>query len=356
MLQIRADVAPSNSLGREISASLGAITLRKVSEVGYANALANGARIAAGRSIAALRETSLAVGTDALVIAAGPSLHRFETARIIRDSGFVGTIIATESSMSWCLRNGIVPDLVVTLDPHPTRIVRWFGDPSLDDERLRTDDYHARRDDDYYARQDMDPGFRAGQVRSNTELLALVDEYGPRIRVAISSSASEAVAKRVEQSGMTSYWWNPMYDDVDAPGSLTRRILEMNGLPCVNAGGNVGSACWVFAHAVLGKKRVALVGVDFAYYDDTPYERTQYYHEIVALVGKERLDDVFVRVRNPHTGRDFFTDPAYLWYRDSFLEMAESAGCETFNCTGGGILFGPGVQWSSLADFLGSHA
>jgi hypothetical protein len=334
------------SLGRAISASLGPITLSKVSEVGFANARANASRIASGQNIAALRRTPLARGRDALVIAAGPSLHRFETAPIIRESTFRGTIIATDSSMSWCLRNGIVPDLVVTLDPDATRIIRWFGDPLLDDEALRRDDYHAR--------QDMDPRFREEQLESNAELLSLVDEYGPSIRIAISSSASEAVAKRVEQSRMASYWWNPMYDDFDARESLTRRIREMNDLPCVNAGGNVGSACWVFAHAVLGKTRVGLVGVDFSYYDDTPYERTQYYHEIVALVGHERLDEVYVRIHNPYVRQDFFTDPAYLWYRDSFLEMAQTASCETYNCTGGGILFGPGIHWSGLADFLAS--
>jgi hypothetical protein len=341
-----AETQPSSSLGRAISASLGDITLRKVSEVGFANARANAPRIASGSSIADLQQTSLALGTDALVIAAGPSLHRIEAARIIRDSGFAGTIIATESSMSWCLRNGIVPDLVVTLDPHATRIVRWFGDPLLDEAALSRDDYHAR--------QDMDPHFGEQQLKSNAELLSLVDEFGPRMRIAISSSASEAVASRVEESGMTTYWWNPMYDDIDAPNSLTRTIREMNGLPCVNAGGNVGSACWVFAHAVLGKTRVGLVGVDFGYYDDTPYESTQYYKEILALVGPERLDEVYVRIRNPHLSRDFFTDPAYLWYRDSFLEMAESAGCQTYNCTGGGILFGPGIRWSDLGEFLGT--
>jgi hypothetical protein len=143
-----------------------------------------------------------------------------------------------------------------------------------------------------------------------------------------------------------------MYDDYEQPDSLTRRIFEMNGAPCVNAGGNVGSACWVFAHAVLGKSRVALVGMDFGYYPDTPPERTQYYNEIVALVGADRIQDVFIDVWNPYLAQPFFTDPAYLWYRDSFLEMAESAHCETFNCTGGGILFGPKITWSPLSDFL----
>jgi hypothetical protein len=338
--------AGAGALGRQIASQLGGITLMKVTEAGFANARANAEVVARGKSILALRKTKLMQGSDALVIAAGPSLHRQEVAAQIRASGYAGTIIATESSMAWCLRNDIVPDLVVTLDPHASRIVRWFGDPELSEAKLRADDY--------FARQDMDPEFTRNQLQANRELLERINAHGPKIKIAVSSSASQAVVRRVLASGMDAYWWNPMYDDDEKAGSLTREIHAMNKLPCVNAGGNVGSACWVFAHAVLQKKRVALVGVDFGYYADTPYSQTQYYKEISALVGEERLDEVYVRIRNPHMDREFYTDPAYLWYRDSFLEMARESECETINCTGGGILFGPGIGWSSLQDFLDS--
>jgi hypothetical protein len=283
-------------------------------------------------------------GEHAIVIAAGPSVHRFDTAKLIKESGFDGVIIATESAMAWCLRNDIVPDLVVTLDPDSHRMVRWFGDPNLTEEKLENDDY--------FARQDMDPRFRDNQIAFNREIIQFINVNGPRIRIAVSSSASQPVVSRIMESGMDAYWWNPMYDDYDAENSLTRKVHNLNGLPCVNAGGNVGSACWVFAHSVLGKKHVGLVGMDFGYYADTSYVQTQYYREILNLVGSDRLDEVFVRIMNPHLGQEFYTDPAYLWYRDAFLEMVQEAECETYNCTGGGILFGPRIHWVPLAEFL----
>lgn len=335
---------PNGALGRRIASSLGDITLEKVTEAGFANAMMNAPIIANGKSVMALQSTPLMEGEDALVIAAGPSVHRFDTARLIKESGFNGVIVATESAMSWCLRHDIIPDLVVTLDPHAYRMVRWFGDPKLDEKALAQDDY--------FARQDMDPKFREDQLRFNRELLELVDKFGPRIRIAVASSASPSVVGRIRESGMSAYWWNPMYDDYDVEDSLTERIHTLNGLPCINAGGNVGSACWVFAHAVLGKRRVGLVGMDFGYYGDTPYGQTQYYKEILALVGPDRLDEVFVRMLNPHSNQEFYTDPAYLWYRNAFLEMAQQAECATVNCTGGGILFGTGIQWMSLPEFL----
>ena len=335
-------------LGTRLAAEMSALTLEKVRVIGPQNAERNRFRILAGKSVLALRSTPLIEGDTALVIAAGPSLHRRDVARLLKEMSFAGVVITTESALSYCVRHEIVPDLVVTLDSHADRIVRWFGDPNLTRERLDRDNY--------FSRQDMDPGFAGDELRFNQELLHLVDTYGPKIRIAVASSASEAVVDRVYAAGMEVYWWNPFYDDYERPDSLTRRLYELNGLPCLNAGGNVGSACWVIAHAVLRKKRIGLLGVDFSYYPDTPYERTQYYQELMHLVGRDRLDEVFIRVYNPHLGQEFYTDPAYLWYRDSFLEMVQEAPCETFNCTEGGILFGTGLTFTTLRSFLEREA
>ena len=322
-------------------------TLDRIGGQALENARANQADAQRGLSILALRDTDLAQGNAALVIAAGPSLHRQDTARQINESGFSGTIIATESAMAWCLRNGIVPHLVVTVDPHPERIVRWFGDPQLDAAAIERDDY--------YSRQDMDPNFRFNQLGVNRELLELVNRFGEQMRICVSSSASQSVVRRCKDARMPMYWWNPVFDDYDEPGSLTREIHVLNRKPCINAGGNVGAACWVIAHAVLGKRKIGILGMDFSYYEETTYEETQYYTELRDILGDDMLAQAFVHIHNPYLGNRFFTDPAYYWYRMVFLEMAEQAaddGVHTYNCTGGGILFGPGVDFVPFSDFV----
>jgi len=261
----------------------------------------------------------------------------------IKAANYQGAIIATESALRYTLSNGVVPDLIVTLDPHATRIVRWFGDPDLDEEKLAADDY--------YRRQDMDEAF-SNEVAANNVMLSLVDTYGPQIRIALATTASEAVVQRVVQSGMQIYWWNPMLDHIDVENSRTRELYRMNGMPCVNAGGNVGSASWMMADAVLGKRHVALTGVDFGYYHDTPYNKTQYFNEIVDLVGHERLDDVFMWLVNPHLDKRYYTDPAYMWYRECLLQMVSESDCTTYNCSEGGILFGEGIEFIGLSEFL----
>ena len=331
----------NGGLGRKIVAELGALTWHRIGPGSVANAKRNFAFLDRGKSIAALRNAQLGPGDSAIIVGAGPSIRRRDPAKLLKD--YKGTIVCTESAIFYLLKNGIVPHLVATVDSHATRIVRWFGDPSLNERALK--------EDDYFRRQDQDEAF-AAELETNRQVLELLREYGPKMKIAVSTSASKAVVDRVLETGMEVYWWNPMLDDPDEPGSVTREIFEMNRLPCINGGGNVGSSCWMIATEVLGKKRVALSGLDFGYYADTPYEQTQYYNEAVGLVGKERLDSIFMRVFNPHVEAWFYTDPAYMWYRECFLEMVRETDAKTFNCTEGGILFGDGIQTMPLARFL----
>ncbi len=318
-------------------------TVARIQDMALANARANLPLIKQGKSIRDLRTQVLGRGDSAVVVAAGPSIKRHDPGKLLKSSGYGGAIVCAESAMAYLLRHGIVPDLVVTVDPHPIRMLRWFGDPALSQEDLDGDDY--------YRRQDLDTTF-ADEVRKNQEILDLMAEHGHKIRIALSACTSENVVRRVHDIGMDIYWWNPMLDDPSEPDSVTRNLQRENGLPAVNAGGNVGASTWMMAGAVLGKKTVALTGIDFGYYADTPYKNTQYYYEACELVGEDRLDEIFIRIYNPHLDQWFYTDPAYYWYRQAFLEMASEADYETVNCTEGGILFGEGVRVATLAEFL----
>ena len=77
---------------------------------------------------------------SAIVISAGPSLYKNNILSRIKDSGFEGSIIAIDGSYVRCIKAGLEPDYVLTLDPHPTRVVRWFGDPDFE-KNIEGDDY-----------------------------------------------------------------------------------------------------------------------------------------------------------------------------------------------------------------------
>jgi hypothetical protein len=169
----------------------------------------------------------------------------------------------------------------------------------------------------------------------------------------IATSVSQMVTARCLQSGMKLFWWNPIYDDLGNPDSLTRRVYNVNKVPCMASGGNVGSAAWVFAHAVLGARKIAVVGMDLGYAPGTPLESTQYYQEIHSIFG-DNAQDAYINIHNPHLMETWFTDPTYYWYRETFLEMARETDCETWNCTEGGVLFGERVRFEPLNRFLDS--
>lgn len=335
------------AIGRALVDHMVELTSARHEDLAVDNAKRNFSLLHHGKSLADLRGAQLGEGDSAIVIAAGPSIKRQDPIVAIRESGYRGALIATESALMYCLRNNVIPDLTVTLDPHATRIVRWFGDPSLTAQSVAADDY--------YSRQDMDEAF-ANELKANEEAMALLNEHGKKIRIALATSASRKVVDRVLEIGMEIFWWNPMLDDPDLPDSVTAGLQRENKLPAMNAGGNVGTCAWMLASAVLDKKQVALTGMDFSYYDGTPYRNTQYYHEAVDLVGEENLDSIFMRILNPHLDRWFYTDPAYMWYRQCFLEMVEDSDCVTSNCTGGGILFGENVEFRPLDAFLAEQA
>ena len=326
-------------LGKQIARALSEATFDRVAAVGLANAVVNLPRIR--RSILDLGAQELGEGDAAIVVGAGPSLYRRRSLERLRAAGFPGSVVATDGALGACLRSGIVPNLVVSVDPHPERIVRWFGDPALT----------AAGADDYFRRQEMDPVHRVDEVAANRALVELVDRHGPGLKLAVATSAAPAVVDRCEKAGMELYWWNPMYDDYEAAESVSRRLHRANGLPCLNGGGNVGTSAWVLAHAVLGKRRVGLIGMDFSYPPGTPHANTQYYPELVEMFG-DRVTQAYVHIDNPYLSERWFCDPAYYWFRDVFLEMAREADCVTSNCSEGGILFGPGVEFTTLDDFL----
>lgn len=337
---------PSGEWAQKLVADMERITMDRIGAMSLENARRNVQYLGRGRSLAALRDQPIGEGGSAVIVASGPSIKIQDPAKALRLSGYTGAVICAESAIRYLLTNDIIPDLVVTVDPHPTRIVRWLGDPDLTHEKLERDDY--------FRRQEMDDAF-ANELEINERLLDLLSEHGPRIKIALSTSSGEALVKRVLDIGMDIYWWNPMLDDPDREDSRTREMAELNGLPCVNAGGNVGAAAFMMADAVLEKEEVALVGMDLSYYDDTPYEKTQYYDAMLKMADKKDLDQFFIRIHNPYLGKWFYTDPAYYWYSRVFLEIAAEADCKIYNCTEGGILFGDHIEFIPFQQFLDAH-
>lgn len=264
-----------------------------------------------------------------LVVSAGPSLYR---ERILsRMAGFTGCVVATDGAYIQCLKTGIVPDWVVTIDPHPTRIVRWFGDPDFEENS---------KHDDYFARQDLDIDFRENSARQNAANIEAVDLHP--VNLAIATSAPANVVART--AAFNRYFFTPL---VDSPvrGSLTRQICEATGAPALNTGGTVGTAAYLFARGCLRSEKLALVGMDFGYYPDTPLEQTQ---EWGILKNEPNIDELYpMRVGYWGVG---YTSATYHWYLENFLSLLD--GERIINCSGGGFLLGKNVACMEIEEWI----
>ena len=293
-----------------------------------------------------IRDLSKPVGDkskSAIIISAGPSLYKNNILERLKTEKYRGTVIAIDGSFVRCIKAGIDPDYTITLDPHPTRMVRWFGDPNLEKNL---------EGDDYFSRQDLDITFRNNSIEANRQNIELVNHYGKNKKLIICSTSPKNLVKRVKDVGFDLFWWAPLVDSPDNDQGLTRRIVGDTGLPAMNTGGTVGTAAWIFALTVLKIPRIAVVGMDLGYYkSDTSYFQTQTYHSLRGMVGEEDINAYFPEITYPGQTEAFYTDPTYYWYRQNMLDLISASGTKVFNCTGGGTLIGPGVECLELEKF-----
>lgn len=279
-----------------------------------------------------VRPTALPV----CVVSAGPSLYRRQLLQRIRDHQFAGTIVATDGAYLQCLRAGITPDYVVTIDPHPTRIVRWFGDPDLAENT---------KGDDYFQRQDLDMAARGASVVTNNANIDLVNAHPAKLVIA-TSAASNVVARTSE---FERYWFCPLVDGCE-DGSITQQMVAATGAPALNTGGTVGTAAWAYAHCILGATNIAVVGMDYGYPAGTPLTNTQEWN---LLKEHQDVEDFYPAITGPWG--ECYTSPTYYWYRQNFFDLLEAADARITNCTEGGILFGPRVDCKSIEEWLAQH-
>ena len=271
-----------------------------------------------------------------MIVSAGPSLYRQNILK--RTHGrFNGTLVATDGAYIQCLRAGIAPEYVLTLDPHPTRMVRWFGDPDME---------RNSEGDDYFQRQDLDVEFRNNAVRVNEENIRLVNQFAKHTRFVVATTAPANVVSRLRSAGIDPYWFVPLVDRPKA-GSITQNMVAHAKAPALNTGGTVGTAAWIFAHAILKSPLIGMVGVDYGYYMDTPFTQTQSWN---MLKDMPNLHEFYPHYTGPWG--EAYTDPTYWWYRRNFLDLLKANKAHVVNASEAGLLFGDGIGCMNLEQWL----
>jgi len=326
----------------KIQKKLSQITNSSLTQEIYKNVLRNSKISKKNFSIKELRGKNYNNAKVALIVAGGPSLRKKDFRETIKKHRNLFYIICADGTLYYLLEKKIIPDLVVTLDPHKKRIVRWFGDKKLSKSDIAKDDY--------YRRQDIDLKFR-NEIITNKKIIKYTNRYGKILNIAPCTSSSKSVVDRLIEMKSNLFWWNPFLDNPKKKNSLTKKIFKLNKLPVINSIGNVGSACWVIAESVFNFKKIVLIGMDNGYYIDTPIRATQYYDILIKTFGKNNIKKFYKKIYNKKLKKYFYTDHVYFWYKTLFLDAVKSSNSRTYNCTEGGIIFEKPIITRKFKDF-----
>jgi len=252
-----------------------------------------------------------------VVIGAGPGFKKYGIEDLHKLYGRSDIIkIACDGALPTLAREGIIPDYVVSVDAHP--VVADF----------------------YRYWFDKMP---------NTTIPAI-----------LSTTTDRNVVGLLEMNKCPIYWWQAFFDgdeQIRTPDGGEQRTLFVKNVPSLNTGGNVGTTCMMLALFVLKSAPIGLMGLEFAWSDETPLMDTQYYSQLMKILkSKSKVKDHFHRVKNQRDGKTYVADPGYYYYflafQDLWSDLSENQQNKVINLTKQGILQAPHLKTLSMTEFL----
>lgn len=247
--------------------------------------------------------------SSAIVVGAGPSLERYGQLKTLKESGYNGAIIVCDKALIPCLREGITPDIVMSVDAD----------------------------------------LAVGEFYNNE----LVRDNG-KTTAALNVITHPEVVTRVPYPIL---WFMTPYDNPFSDHSLTRCIHFMVSKKSIMSSfGNVGGQCFGLA-CCLGASTILLLGLDFGYPADFPLEKTPYYHSYRWLAKRrgKKVEEFFTRIKNPSTNEEVLIDLNFSAYREIFLRhvrMIDKKKTRIVNCSPISSLFGEGITYLPLEEAL----
>ncbi len=123
-------------------------------------------------------------------------------------------------------------------------------------------------------------------------------------------------------------------------------------------GGNVGTTAYMFSALLLKSKFTGLMGIEFAWSDETPYYDTQYYKNLLNVLDDDHEKAIkhYVHVKNPRDGKTYVADPVYyayhLMFKEIWNELPQSVRDNTFSLTSQGIVNIDHLKYINIDDYL----
>ena len=262
-------------------------------------------------------------GKKALLIAAGPSLKDGNYPRELLKSGvnLQDTVIfSTLHSLKWCLENGIVPQFTGVVDASDL-MVNFIDSP-------------------------------------------LVDEHADEITMICCASTHPEVFKRWK--GKKLFFFRSGIPQNILPNTDTFLSILLPKLTEMETGGNSGSSMYSIAN-FLGCNPIGMIGFDFGYPKEFPYDQTKYYHAYSKSIGagmeykdvQTMIKECYTDFHHPVFKKAAYYDFVYEVFRNSLFEMVKynkklNPDHRLINCTGHGTIYTEdgSIECMMLNEFL----
>ncbi len=240
--------------------------------------------------------------TPALVLAAGPTLDAVLPR--LADLALRTVVIAVDTSLRACLDAGVVPDLLVVVDPQ------------------------------YWNTRHLD--------RCDTSQTVLVSE----------SSTYPSVFRKTYRATLLCSSLFPL-------GSYIEKSIGAFGT--LGAGGSVATTAWDLAR-FMGCPVIYMAGLDLGYPENRTHFRGSVFEERAHILSRRRLPaetSAFLALRDAapylvpaNTGGEVLTDRRLIVYKWWFeTQLRAGPGVETKSISGGGVRI-DGIKAASLADVV----
>ncbi|HEV2193255.1 MAG TPA: 6-hydroxymethylpterin diphosphokinase MptE-like protein [Nitrosopumilaceae archaeon] len=247
-------------------------------------------------------------GRKSLVLAAGPSFKRFNQKsmeKIISRRNDL-TIIACDGALPVLSQFNCIPDYVVTVDP--LQIVS-----------------------DFYK--------KSRNILKNVTAI-------------LSTTTHPDVVEECITANLNIKWIQPFFNDGNNTNFFRR------GVTSLKMGGNVGTTSYLFSALLLKSKFIGLMGIEFAWSDETPYYDTQYYKNLLNVLDDDHEKAIkhYVHVKNPRDGKTYVADPVYyaysLMFKEIWNELPQSVRKNTFSLTPQGIVNIDHLKYINIDEYL----
>ena len=242
-----------------------------------------------------------------IVLAAGPeSKKNFDDFEKINQKRDNVTIVSCDGALSALSQNNCIPDIIVSVDG--AQIISNF-------------------------------------YKNSKKLLK-------GTTVILSTSIHPDVVEQCIDGGANIKWVQPFFN------CEAHRDYFRNGIPSIKMGGNVGTAAYLITSIVLKGNPIGLMGIEFAWSDETPYSSTQYYEKLLNTLSQnsDSAKNHFIHIKNQRDGRTYMADPVYYAYflmlKEIWGELPLEIKENTYNLTKAGILDLADLKNINIDEFL----